>query len=349
MNKRRRFLKSALLFGIAPFVLSNTRVRSSRHPKIVRPKRLKKGDTVGLVAPASGTFENEDIHFAADIVKSLGFRVLEGKHLYDKKGYLAGKDEHRAKDLNRMFANKDVVAIIALRGGFGTPRILPYLDFELIRKNPKVILGYSDITALLHAIHGRTGLITFHGPIAGQIFSEYTLAAFKKVLMDPETPLLIGAPPPFEASEGVVERENRLVRIVPGKVRGPLMGGNLSLMVKLLGTPYEPDFKGKILILEDVGEKPYRIDGMLTHLWLSGRLKEVAGIVFGKFTDCNPEGNNSLSLETIFAERCTELGVPAIRGLMIGHVRDQATFPIGAEAELDVDAGTLTLLERCVL
>ncbi len=202
MNKRRRFLKNALLFGIAPVVLSNTRILPSRHPKIIKPKRLKKGDTVGLVAPASGTFENEDIHFAADIVKSLGFKVLEGKHLYDKKGYLAGEDEHRAKDLNGMFANKDVAAIIALRGGFGSPRILPYLDFELIGKNPKVILGYSDITALLHAIHGQTGLITFHGPIAGQTFSEYTLAAFKKVLMDPEAPTLIGAPPPLRGGRG---------------------------------------------------------------------------------------------------------------------------------------------------
>ena len=348
MNKRRRFLKTALIGGMAPVLFSNSKAREEETPEMLRPKQLKKGDTLGLIAPASGAWENEDIHIAAETVASLGFRVKEGKSLYDRKGYLAGTDQDRADDLNRMFADQSVHGVIALRGGYGSPRILPYLDYELIRANPKALIGYSDITALLHAIFTKSGLIAFHGPIASQSFTPYTLAAFKKILMTPSAPISLGEPPPFEATEGVVERENRLVKIVPGKARGRLMGGNLSLMVKMLGTPYEPDFRDKILVIEDVGEKPYRIDGMLTHLWLSGKLKQVAGIALGKFTDCEPDGPMSLSLETIFKERFQELRVPTLRGLMFGHIRDQATFPVGALAELNVDAGTLTLLETAV-
>lgn len=348
---RRSWMKSVLGLGLAPYAFPSGKKKSAARVggTIIKPKRMQKGNTVGLIAPASNAWENEEIRYAVDIIESMGFHVKPGEHLFDRHGYLAGEDRDRAEDVNRMFADPEVHAIMALRGGFGTPRILPLLDYDLIRKNPKALIGYSDLTALLHAIQKKTGLVVFHGPIAKQRFSEYTLTEFKKVLMEPSAPVLLGAPPPFEAAEGVAEWENRLVPIVAGKARGPLMGGNLSLLCKLLGTPYEPDFNGRILVLEDVGEPPYRIDGMLTHLWLAGCLSRTAGIVLGKFTDCGPSGSgNSLSLEQVFEDRFTPLAIPAIRGMMIGHVQDQTTLPLGIEAELDVDAGTLTLLDTGV-
>jgi len=313
-----------------------------------RPKRLAEGATIGLVAPASNAGEDEEIRFAADVVASLGFRLKMGKHLFKRRHYLAGDDADRAADLNAMFADDSVDGIFALRGGYGCARILPLLDYDMIAAHPKVLMGYSDITALLAAITGRCGFTTFHGPIARQNFSDYTLAEFRKVLMQPEAPVVIGAPPPFEGRPGLVEKTNRITRFHPGRARGPLMGGNLSLLVRLLGTPYEPDFRGRILLLEDVNEEPYRIDGMLTHLWLAGKLQQAAAVVFGKFTDCESEGGNSFSIEEVIAQRCLPLKVPCMRGLMMGHVEDQTVVPIGAEAELDVEAGTLTLLQPAV-
>ncbi|WP_226704270.1 S66 peptidase family protein [Microbulbifer elongatus] len=314
---------------------------------LLLPKRLEKGMTVGLVTPASNAWEDEDIRFAGDVVRSLGFKVKEGKHLYRRTQYLAGPDAARAEDFNRMFADKDVDAVFCLRGGYGTPRILPMLDYQLIRNNPKVLLGYSDITALLNAIYHRSGVVTFHGPIAAQNFTDYTLAEYQKVLVHGERPVPLGAPPPFETAPGRVENRNRITRFAGGRARGRLIGGNLSLMATLVGTPFEPDYRGKILFLEDVSEAPYRVDRMLTQLWLAGKLQQVAGIVFGKFTDADSSGN-TFSMEHVLRERTADLGVPVVRGLMIGHVKDQTTVPVGAMAELDGDAGTLVLRDAVV-
>lgn len=311
------------------------------------PRRLERGMTVGLVTPASNVWENEDIRFAIDVVKSLGFRVKEGEHLYRRNQYLAGPDAARAQDINAMFADDSVDAVFCLRGGYGTPRILPMLDYDTIRENPKVLLGYSDITALLNAIVQRSGVVTFHGPIAAQNFTDYTLAEFQKVLVEGQSPVPLGAPPPFETRPGQVERENRITRFRGGSARGRLIGGNLTLICSLLGTPFEPDFRDKLLFLEDVGEAPYRVDRMLTQLWLAGKLDEVSGIAFGKFTEADVDGN-SFSIEHVLRERCAGLEVPVVRGLMIGHVEDQTVIPVGGMAELDGDAGSLKLLEPVV-
>ncbi|MBB5210760.1 S66 peptidase family protein [Microbulbifer hydrolyticus] len=315
--------------------------------QLLRPRRLEQGMTVGLVTPASNAWEDEDIRFAGDVVRSLGFEVKEGKHLYRRTQYLAGPDEARAEDMNYMFADPDVDAVFCLRGGYGTPRILPMLDYQLIRNNPKVLLGYSDITALLNAIYHRSGMVTFHGPIAAQNFTDYTLAEYQKVLVHGERPVPLGTPPPFEAAPGRVENRNRITRFAGGRAQGRLIGGNLSLMVSLVGTPFEPDYRGKILFLEDVGEAPYRVDRMLTQLWLAGKLQQVAGIVFGKFTEADSDGN-TFSMEHVLRERTADLGVPVVRGLMIGHVKDQTVVPVGALAELDGDAGTLLLRDAVV-
>jgi len=300
-----------------------------------------------MVAPSAAPNEPERIRFAIDTIESLGFKVKPGAHLYDRDGYLAGSDAARAADLNAMFADDGVDAIWCVRGGYGASRILPALDYALMQRKPKALIGYSDITALHVAIHRHAGLVTFHGPVAFRAFTPYSLGELKRVLWTGETPVRLGGPPPFERAEGRVDWENRVVTLVPGRARGRLLGGNLCLMSHLCGTPYFPDLRGAILFLEDVEEAYYRIDRMLTQLWLSGALAGVAGVAFGKFTNCNssPFFLQNRPLDDILAERCRALGVPAVSGIMVGHIEDQTTLPVGCLAELDADAGTLTLLE----
>jgi muramoyltetrapeptide carboxypeptidase len=314
---------------------------------MMKAQMLTPGQTIGLVAPSSPSRDDDDIRMAGEVLESLGFRVKESANLYHRHGYLAGSDAERAADLNAMFADERVAAIFALHGGYGASRLLPLLDYDLIRHHPKVLLGYSDITALLNGIYTQTGLITFHGKVAASNFTDYSLAEFKKVLLGDATGTIIGAAPPFDAKAGQVDRENRLVRVVPGKAQGHLIGGNLTLLSHLIGTPYAPDFGGKLLFLEDVGESVYRIDRMLTQLLLAGALQRIAGIVLGKFTDCKPvySSGSSLRLTEVLEERCGNLGIPVLRGLMIGHIDDQTVVPVGSLAELDVDAGTLQLME----
>ena len=314
---------------------------------LLRPRRLAPGQTIGMVAPSAAPNEPERIRFAIDTIESLGFKVKPGAHLYDREGYLAGSDAARAADLNAMFADDGVDAIWCVRGGYGASRILPALDYALMQRKPKALIGYSDITALHVAIHRHAGLVTFHGPVAFRAFTPYSLGELKRVLWTGETPVRLGGPPPFERAEGRVDWENRVATLVPGRARGRLLGGNLCLMSHLCGTPYFPDLRGAILFLEDVEEAYYRIDRMLTQLWLSGALAGVAGVAFGKFTNCNssPFFLQNRTLDDILAERCRALGVPAVSGIMVGHIEDQTTLPVGCLAELDADAGTLTLLE----
>jgi muramoyltetrapeptide carboxypeptidase len=351
MIERRTFVKAMISSAIAtsflPYIV-NAEVKNTLDANgSIKPKRLKAGDTIGLIAPSSNTWEDEEIHFAIDVLKSFGFKVKQGKYIFQRNGYLAGNDKDRAWDINNMFQDKNVDGIFCLRGGYGSPRILPYLNYDLIAANPKVFIGYSDITALLNAIYARTGLVTFHGPIAKQNFTEYTLQGFKDVLFTPKIDLDLGTPPLFEPKEGQAEKDNRLTLITQGKAHGRLIGGNLSLMVKLVGTPFEPDYSGKILFLEDVEEAPYRIDGMLTHLKISGRLNKLAGIVFGKCTDCNARGD-SLSIEEVIKDRLGDLNIPVLKGVMIGHIDDMSTIPVGAMATLDATNKRLLLTETAV-
>ncbi|WP_166423525.1 LD-carboxypeptidase [Paraglaciecola sp. 20A4] len=345
----KAFISSTLAAALLPSVLANANPSAATPRGILKPKRLQAGQTIGLIAPSSNTWEDQEIYFAMDIIRSFGFKVKSAEHLFTRTAYLAGSDQDRASDVNAMFGDNSVDAIFCLRGGYGSPRILPYLDYELIRNNPKVFLGYSDVTALLNAIYARSQIMTFHGPIAKQSFTDYTLAQFKKVLFDPKSHSVLAAPPPFEIVEGQAELENRLTTVNKGKASGVLIGGNLSLMVKLVGSPYEPDFTDKILFLEDVEEAPYRIDGMLTHLKIAGRLDKIAGLVFGKCTDCEVGSGPSFSVEHVLNDRLGDLGVPVLSGVMIGHIEDMATVPIGAMATLDATNQKLTLDEPAVI
>lgn len=352
--QRRQFLSSLALATTGTGLISS----ASAEPKTldnanhrlepIIAQRLQAGMNIGVVAPSSNAWENRDVEYALAVVSSLGFRAIPGKHLFKRRGYLAGSDDERAEDVNHMFSNPDIQGIFCIRGGYGASRILPLLDYDTIRSNPKVLLGYSDITALHLAINTLTGLVTFHGPIAGQQFTTYTYQEFKRIMMEAEHPTPLAAPPEIAYPPGQAERHNRLTTFAGGRASGPLIGGNLSLVTSLMGTPYQPDFRGKLLFLEDVDEKPYSVDRMLTQLWLAGVFEQISGLVFGKFTDYEADAP-SFSMEAVMAQRCADLSIPVIRGLMIGHVDDQSIIPVGASAELDADAGTLTLLGQALL
>lgn len=347
---RRTAIKSIAAAGAVAGGLGVTAAGAADkdRPPLLKPKRLREGMTVGLIAPAGASNNRQQVLVAIDVLKSLGFRVKEGKNLNRRTQYLAGTDRERAEDINWAFSDPEVEAIFTLHGGYGTMRTLPWLDYDMIRRNPKLVIGYSDITGLLLGLYAKTGLVGFHGPCAVSTFSEYTLDEYKKVTVNPQSETLIGAPPVKEYPEGQVERENRIMTFSGGTGRGRLVGGNLSLVSPLIGTPYEPDFRDAILFLEDVNEAFYRLDRMITHLLLAGKLQQLQGIALGKFTKIPKEGN-SFNLEEIIEQLLVPLGIPVVRGFMIGHVTDKTTVPIGVTAELDGDAGTLKLLEPAVV
>jgi muramoyltetrapeptide carboxypeptidase len=343
--QRRDFVQSGLGIAVGAGLASGA--ASAQQLPLLKPRRLREGITVGVVAPSSPAAENELVRYAIELVESFGFKARPGKHLFARNQYLAGTDAQRAEDLNAMFEDSSVDAIMCIAGGYGAMRILPALDYDTIRANPKPLIGYSDITALHSAIHKLTGMVTYHGPTVLSRFTPYSLDEFRKVLFDPQPRMQIGAPPPFEKGPGKVDRENRITPLVPGIARGRLTGGNLTLISCLMGTPYEPDFAGRLVFLEDVHEAPYRVDRMLSQLVISGKLKQAAGIIFGKFTDAESSGN-TFSLEEVLTDFAKTVGVPSARGVMIGHVPDQTVVPIGIEAEFDASTGTLTLLEPAV-
>ncbi|KAB2923215.1 MAG: LD-carboxypeptidase [Bacteroidetes bacterium] len=352
---RRNFLTGVSATTLAaiypPEFLSflSTQSKQTGPLPLIRPKALKPGDTVGLVAPATAVEDPETIALATDIAASLGFNVVVGRNAGKRYGYLGGSDKERAEDINEMFRRRDIDGVLPIQGGWGSMRVLPHIDFDLVRKNPKVFVGFSDITTLLLAFYKFAGLVTVHGPNVLYSFNPYVRDYYTRTLMSVE-PLGQLRQPPLPAGE-TVERENRLVTIAGGTARGPLVGGNLSLLVTTLGTPFEVDLRGKLLFIEDVGEEPYRIDRMLTHLHLSGVLNDVAGVILGRFRDCEPKGGGavgSLTLYELFRTRFAPLGKPCLAGLSFGHIRDHIPLPVGVTAELNADAKTVTLLESAV-
>ena len=341
--RRREFFGSAALAATAaalPFAGIGAATAPARKPLL--PVPLNKGDTVGLVSPSSATDDSFSLQLAREAMEALGFQVKTGQHWGDRRGDLAGDDAARAADLNAMFADRDVKAVICVRGGWGAARLLPRLDYGAIRRNPKVLLGYSDITALHSAIGAQTGLVTFHGTMGSGSWNTFNVDQFQRLFFNRE---LMQYSNKVEAGDELVPRKNRTVTITGGTARGDLVGGNLTVLAALAGSPYLPDFSGKILFLEDVGEAPYRIDRMLTTLKLAGALDRIAGFIFGECTDCNPgDGYGALTLEQILDDHIRPLNIPAYRGAMIGHIREQFIVPVGGEVELDANAGSFRML-----
>jgi muramoyltetrapeptide carboxypeptidase len=346
---RRQALAGAAALALArPLsALQPTAAGGATPAKTVRPGRLRPGDTVGLVNPAGVVWEPVNIEIVAESLAALGFKTKRGTNLLARRGYFAGTDEQRAADLNAMFADPEVRAIHCVRGGWGCARILPLLDWQTIARNPKILLGYSDITALLLALRARTGLVTFHGPVASSQWNPFNVGYLKRVLQEGEAVTFENLKEIGE--DDLVQTENRVQTLHPGTARGRLLGGNLTVVTSLLGSAYLPDWDGCILFLEDVEEAPYRIDRMLTQLRLAGILQKARAVIWGHCTDCVPgTGFGSLTVTEVLHDHIRPLRVPAWSGAMIGHIERQFTLPVGLEVEVDATAGTIRMLEPAV-
>lgn len=342
MDRRRFIGGTALAAAMLPF-MDMRGALAAPHGGRLLPLPLNKGDTVALVSPSAAINEPVGLQLAWEAMQALGFKVKTGAHYASRYGHLAGTDAERAGDLNAMFADKQVKAIICVRGGSGAARLLPLLDYDLVRANPKVLLGYSDITALHCAIQAKTGLVTFHGPVASGSWNRFNVDQFQRLFFKRE---LMRYRNVTDDDDELVPRKNRTATINGGIARGELVGGNLTVLAALAGSSYLPDFRGKILFLEDVEEAPYRIDRMFSTLKLMGALDGIAGLIFGECTDCKPgDGYGSLTLDQIFADHIAPLKIPAYRGAMIGHIREQFIVPVGGTVEMDADAGTFRLLD----
>lgn len=319
--------------------------RSIGDRKMIYPPRLKPGDTVALISPAGATGSEQSLDQAVANVESLGLQVKRMPSLGQRWGYLGGTDEQRASDLNAAIRDDEVRGIICLRGGYGTMRILPQLDYNGFAKNPKVLLGYSDITGLLNAFTRKSGVITFHGPIAEAKFLDFEGDNVRRAILEGEE---LGVfPAPISLKGDAVYPPTRTVQ--PGRAKGKLIGGNLSLIEPCAGTAYGPDFKDAILFLEDVAEAPYRVDRMLTSLWLQGELQKLNGIVLGDFRLPRDEpvdpGPDSFSMDQVFDNLRMWLNCPIFCGLHAGHIRDKLTLPIGGMVEMDADKKQLRFIQ----
>jgi muramoyltetrapeptide carboxypeptidase len=346
MHNRRTTLKSLAAFAAAAALPVPQSAASAKRAGR-KPPRLRTGDTIGLVEPAGFTDDQFDLQNVINSVRAMGLVPKVAPHVAERWGYLAGKDRERAADVNAMFADPNVRAIFAVRGGWGSARILPFLDWNTIRANPKLLVGFSDITALHLAIAAKAGFTTIHGPNAASSWGALSWESFRAVAFEGQTPTY--ATPPG-AEDRLAQRAGRVRTFRGGKASGPLLGGNLTVLTALMGTPYLPSFDGAILFIEDVDEAEYRIDRMLTQLALGGVLGKVAGIVFGQCTDCRAKGPSygGFSLSQVLEQHLAPLGVPAFQGALIGHVANQYSIPVGARAEIDAEAGTIRLLEPAV-
>jgi muramoyltetrapeptide carboxypeptidase len=313
--------------------------------ELIRPPALGEGSTIAIVAPASGVSQAEALDSAATL-RNLGFKVKLGRHLTKGFGYLAAQDVERAEEFMGFIHDPEVDCVMAVRGGYGVMRILPRLDFEAIRANPKVIIGFSDITALVNPVYQLSGMIAFHGPVANSSFDPYTLDSFRRTVMNAGPAGTFGESEEFK---GTLFSERRATTMISGRAQGRLVGGNLSLVTALMGTPWDIDTTGKILFLEEVHEEPYKVDRMLTQLALGGKLAAAAGVALGRFTKGESGASRAqLSLEQILRGVLEPLKIPCVYGLAIGHIRSKLTVPVGALATLDADAKTLTIDEAAV-
>ncbi|MEP7234650.1 MAG: LD-carboxypeptidase [Ignavibacteriota bacterium] len=298
----------------------------------MKAKALQPGDTIGIIAPASAPQIESKITRSVRYFERLGFNVEIGKHIYKPRGYLAAKDSQRLEDLHAMFRNKAIRAIFFIRGGYGTIRLLPEVDYELIKRNPKIIVGYSDATALFNAIYAKTGLESmFFGPMAGvdiwKNFDPFAEESMWKALTSTK-PL---GKLPSDKGEIISLRRKKFV-----PVTGKLMGGNLAVFSSIMGTPFVPDMKDRILLFEDIAERPYKIDRYLAQLRAAGILSRAKAVLLGQFCDCEPEkGDGSLSIEEVFHDYFDKLNIPVLMNLPSGHIPRQWTLPMAANYRIN--------------
>lgn len=309
----------------------------------IKPLPLTKGATIGVISPASRPLDETAYRQGLEYLRQLGYSIVESEHVLSRRGYLAGGDDHRANDFNAMLHDSNIAAIFCSRGGYGTPRLLDRIDYNALIANPKIVVGYSDITALQLAIWAKTGVITFSGPMVavemGRGIDPFTESSFWTALSSGRSPRLLTNP---------LDNPARVMK--PGRAAGRLLGGCLSLINVLLGTPYCPDFDGAILLLEDIDEEPYRVDRYLAQLRLAGVLDRVSGIVLGQFIDCVPKDPEkpSMTIDEIVNDYFDGLSIPILANFAYGHGGVKHTVPIGINAILDTAQGGLLLTENAV-
>jgi muramoyltetrapeptide carboxypeptidase len=351
MLSRRKFLGSATavsVLSLAPFANSwagKTDYFRKKQKSVVLPKRLESGNVIGLVTPG-GPISEEQLASTVSKLDELGFKTFYEPGVLAEYGYFAGTDRQRADELMNMFRNNDVDAILCVRGGYGSIRILELLDYDVIRQNPKALIGYSDITALITAIYERSGLVAFHGPVGISSFNDFTLESFRNVLMEPHDRYKF----PYEReAETADNNEYDLYTINEGKAEGVLIGGNLSVLESMIGSAFEPDFEHKIVYLEETEEKIYRIDKMLFHLLSATNLRKAAGIAIGIFNGCGyKENDHQLTLKQAISDLLTPLSIPVSYGLPFGHINSKITLPTGVPARLNANKSSLKLLGKAV-
>lgn len=323
---------------------------SAMQTKLIKPRVLRRGDTVGVITPSTYVADPDALALVPRTIEFFGLKVKWGANVRKRAGYLGGSIDDRLADLHAMFADPEVDAVFCIRGGYGSPQLLDRIDYGLIGKNPKIFLGYSDITAMHLAIHKRTGLVTFHGPVALSRFTPYTQELFKKAMFEAAPIGRVGNPPDDSAL-----RPSHMTRAIRGgRARGRLIGGNLSLISATMGTPFEIDTRGAIFFIEDVGEQPYSMDRMLTQLRLAGKFDDCAGVIFGECAGCRPREfqpsfESTFSLGEVADQILGGLKVPVLSGLTIGHTADQATLPMGVAASMDADKGELVIEEAATV
>lgn len=341
--KRRSFIKnvSAATAGtlVLPNLVHGQSVGSTSSSKSV-PKALLKGDIVAITGPAGAIYEPHTIERITNKLTELGFKYKLGDTLNQRYGYLAGSDQMRADELMNFYKDKEVKAVLTMRGGWGCARILDLLDYETIKENPKIIMGFSDITSLVNAIYKKTGTITFHGPCGYSTWTEFSTGYVTKAI-GVGTPFLMKNPSDFEKD---------LVTLTPGKAQGILIGGNITVLTSMIGTPYEPDWNDAILFLEETMEEPYRIDRMFWQMKHAGIFSKIKGVVFGSFNKCHPEEpEKSFTLQEVLEQHFKNVNFPVYMGATFGHMSPKFTLPIGTLAEIDADHFTIKTIERCVM
>jgi muramoyltetrapeptide carboxypeptidase len=311
--------------------------------RLIKPERLKKGDLIGVISPASSPLDPVNLDSGVNYIEKLGYRVEVGKNVGKVNGYLAGSDEERADDLNSMFKNKNVKAIICLRGGYGAFRILDRINYKLIRNNPKIFVGFSEITALQTAILHKAGLITFAGPMVASDFangvSSYTEELFWRLLTSNKKLGRLRYPD-----------QSKLSGITKGSATGRILGGNLAVFNALIGSPYFPLLKDRILLLEDVAELPYKIDRMFNQLRMIKVFTKVKGIVLGRFVDCYEHDpmKKTLTLGEVMEDYLNELNIPVVYTFPHGHIKDKVTVPIGINIKMNATKGFIEYNEGAV-
>lgn len=312
--------------------------------KTIKPKKLVNGDVIGIISPASSPANLDKIEQGVNYLEKLGYRVEIGKNVGKEHGYLAGTDEERLSDFHSMFKNKDVKAIFSVRGGYGSGRLLDKIDYNLVKKNPKIFVGYSDITAMQMAIFKKTGLVTFAGPMLATDFSgkvnEYAEENFWNVLTHSKKIGKLHNP-----------RDEKFYVLNVGRGEGQILGGNLAVLNSLLGTEYMPSFKDSILLIEDIGEVPYRVDRLLNQLKLAKVFNQVKGVILGRFVDCYEKDKSvqTIKLNEVIEHYLTDIKVPVLYSFSHGHIEENITIPFGINCKINASKCFIELTESAVI